>query len=403
MDLFKSFDEAYTRMLLLLHSVGEKAITRKGAEITELFNASFTVADPLDCIAWCRTPNLQYLKNEFAFYTGGSNKLSEAVKLSKFWNKCSDDGKTVNSNYGEKLFHNRNRKGNTQFEHALAMLKNNPRSKKAVMVIYNAEHAFLSNDNPCTMYLHLRMDSSDLLHLTVHMRSNDVYYGLPYDVPFFCFVQYAMLRKLQEVYPAAEIGTYTHTANSLHKYSYKEKQIESALSDPAERPKEAKAYVTTLFENNYRQLQNEIGIKRSPAHTFMTIAWNTAKNSTCLKKKVGCVLTFEDSNGDEKFFNSFPGSPIGAKCLKCAREDKLDPYFGDECPSVHGEMRCILDAMKYGRSDFSKATMYTTHNSCDACAKLCNAVGLKRIIYDKPYKINEKHWPNIEFIQVGNA
>ena len=52
-----------------------------------------------------------------------------------------------------------------------------------------------------------------LLHLIVQMRSNDVVWGLPYDVFLFTMIQELLARTL-----GLELGTYVHGAGSLHLY-----------------------------------------------------------------------------------------------------------------------------------------------------------------------------------------
>ena len=65
------------------------------------------------------------------------------------------------------------------------------------------------------------------------MRSNDAFFGLTFDLPFFTMLQQQMLRHLQEtVYPDLELGFYTHIAHSLHIYEKNFSSLESALQYP---------------------------------------------------------------------------------------------------------------------------------------------------------------------------
>lgn len=395
--LSNDFDTMYRMILHALNEQGKQSTTRKGSVITELFDCKFVLNAPMECWAFCRKPSLDYLKGELDFYLGGSNLVKDAVKISKFWENCTDDGETINSNYGKLLFHDRNKKGFTQFGHAFNCLKNNPQSKKAVMTLYEKENAYISNDNPCTMYLRVRIDSKKKVHMTTVMRSSDVYFGLPYDVPFFVFVQYAMMRKLDSVYSGLSMGTYTHFANSLHKYEYKEKELAEALFHTAyvEYPMEYKIAIEELFEKDYKKLEHltEASGTKNP---YMINAWEIAKESKCLKKKVGGVLVTKDGQILAKHY----GSPLAENCKKCVRDTKSDKYYGDECPSVHSEMKCIVDAYQQGYTDFSEMTVYITHGPCDACLKLCDLVGIRTVVYDQPYKTDYSHWPRIKVIQV---
>lgn len=229
-DIIKQYDtlnKAYLELLFELCYAPEfSSKTRKGEQINEKLNAGFTLLHPSQCFATCRNMSFDYLKGELEFYLSGSPYLKDIVKHSKFWDKVTDDGRTVNSNYGKLLFFDRNHHNYTQYEYAKKMLIENPDSKKAVMTIYSKENAHDSNDNPCTMYLQFFIRKG-YLHLFVKMRSSDIWYGLPYDVPFFVFIQHKMFFDLIEHIPDLKIGTYNHQSGSLHLY---ERNHQSALA-----------------------------------------------------------------------------------------------------------------------------------------------------------------------------
>lgn len=75
----------------------------------------------------------------------------------------------------------------------------------------------LSNNTPCTclmQFMATEEDEGDLrLSLSVYMRSNDVNWGVAYDVPAFCVIQSAVANACQ-----LPIGKYHHKAGSFHKY-----------------------------------------------------------------------------------------------------------------------------------------------------------------------------------------
>jgi len=67
-------------------------------------------------------------------------------------------------------------------------------------------------DIPCTIGLHFMLRRG-MLNLHVHMRSNDVWLGLPYDVMQFTILQCSVANALH-----VEAGRYFHNADSLHMY-----------------------------------------------------------------------------------------------------------------------------------------------------------------------------------------
>jgi thymidylate synthase len=64
----------------------------------------------------------------------------------------------------------------------------------------------------CTLQFFIR---DDRLHLITYMRSNDVVWGLPYDVFLFTMLQELLSRELSR-----PLGTYTHIVGSLHLYDH---------------------------------------------------------------------------------------------------------------------------------------------------------------------------------------
>jgi deoxycytidylate deaminase/thymidylate synthase len=387
-----------------IHKNGRHTVNRKGQGLYEMRNVTL-VLDP-EASTYClgRYPSQEYLEKELDFYASGSRQLEDAVKMSKFWSKCSDDGKTINSNYGFLLFHDENKHGFTQFEHAINCLRNNPDSKKAVMTLYSKEHAYISNDNPCTLIINLYIQG-DALNMQVIMRSNDLWYGLPYDLPFFRVVHYTALAMLKRTYPNLELGYHIHQALNLHFYEWAfdkfrdcEKRYDNERLNVAQPLVSCpQAAIQRLTIGAF--VQRFIGLFDWRNHTMnMNVAWTVSKESRCLKKKCGAVII---SRGE--VIATGHGDRDGEACTECAR-DKKEVFYSDGCYSVHAEMRACIKALQNGFSDWSNAVVYVTHGPCDACLKLLNHLGVRKVIYDKPYKTDYKgHWPLIEVLSLTEA
>lgn len=387
-----------------IHKNGRHTVNRKGQGLYEMRNVTL-VLDP-EASTYClgRYPSQEYLEKELDFYASGSRQLEDAVKMSKFWSKCSDDGKTINSNYGFLLFHDKNKHGFTQFEHAINCLRNNPDSKKAVMTLYSKEHAYISNDNPCTLIINLYIQG-DALNMQVIMRSNDLWYGLPYDLPFFRVVHYTALAMLKRTYPNLGLGYHIHQALNLHFYEWAfdkfrdcEKRFTNENLDVAQPLVSCpQAAIQRLTIGAF--VQRFIGLFDWRNHTMnMNVAWTASKESRCLKKKCGAVII---SRGE--VIATGYGDRDGEACTECVR-DKKEVFYSDGCYSVHAEMRACIKALQNGFSDWSNAVVYVTHGPCDACLKLLNHLGVRKVIYDKPYKTDYKgHWPLIEVLSLTEA
>ncbi len=264
------------------------------------------------------------------------------------------------------------------------------------MLISSPNNGFLSNDNFCATYLRVRIDNANKLHLTAHMRSNDVFFGTVYDVPFFVFVQLALVDQLKSQYPKLTLGTYTHFANSLHMYERNKEELECAINNPGSY--EAMVGFNTVFqelvESGLKTVNNLIGRRY-----FMAKAWEASKQSTCLKKKVAACFTITE-NDVERVLVTGHGGVEGPECVRCLRDDPGELFYGDACKSVHAEIRC-LERLRGKVIDFSKVNAYVTHGPCDNCFKMLSMVGINKIYFDVPYKVDHvTRWPELDVAQL---
>ncbi len=196
----------------------EYTINPRGLEINELTNVIIELRHSYNRIVTIRERNMKmkYLIGELCFNLAGSSQLNFIEHYSNFWSTISDNGMTVNSDYGCRLFY---QKYNymTQIDYVYNCLVKDQHSRKATAILYNHYDSKDSKDNPCTIYLHFMIRNCKL-NLHTYMRSNDIWFGLTYDIPFFTLVQEILLIKLKNIYSTLEIGTYMHSVGSLHLY-----------------------------------------------------------------------------------------------------------------------------------------------------------------------------------------
>ena len=154
---------------------------------------------------------MRYLIGEWLWYESRSKRLSAIQNFTTGWDRMSDDGVTVNSNYGWCIH---DKYGFDQWEFVKHELEHDPNSRRAVVHIKEARDLTLypSNDVNCTVCLQFFLRHGKLME-TVYMRSNDVWMGLPYDMAYFMGLQVRMAMEL-----GVELGEYTHIAGSLHLY-----------------------------------------------------------------------------------------------------------------------------------------------------------------------------------------
>lgn len=201
-------DSLFNLVLNLMEPSNVKGIAK------ELINANLVLTNPTkNTMCNCeRKMSMKYAVGELLWYASCNNTWKAIEPYSKFWKEISDDGETVNSNYGHCI---RKKFGFDQWELCKEMLKANPDTRQAVIHIKEARDLRTNptKDVNCTIALQFILRNNKL-DLIVTMRSNDLWLGLPYDLFNFTCMQIQMAMEL-----GVEIGTYYHNAGSLHLYT----------------------------------------------------------------------------------------------------------------------------------------------------------------------------------------
>jgi len=156
--------------------------------------------------------NFSYFAGELAWYLKKDNDIDYISKFSGFWSTLTNpDSNEINSNYGSLLF-------GEQLNWVVDSLKSDKNSRQAIAFLNQPKFQFEGNkDFVCTMYLNFFIRNNKL-YMKVQMRSNDIFYGLTFDAPFFAFVHQHVRLWLLEDYPDLELGTYYHAADNTHFY-----------------------------------------------------------------------------------------------------------------------------------------------------------------------------------------
>ena len=151
-----------------------------------------------------------YAKAELNWYWSGSNSMEEIAQHAKLWRKLSDDGITNNSAYGY-IIHKKY--GYDQLQKVIEILKFDPNSRRAVINISDPTlDKKETKDLQCTIALQFLIRNGSL-EMTVYMRSNDIYFGFPYDYIYFVSLGEYVAYKL-----GIDFSVYTHHATSMHMY-----------------------------------------------------------------------------------------------------------------------------------------------------------------------------------------
>lgn len=223
------FSETFKDLIDIIEDQGQVSQPRD-MKVKEVILASFKV-DPIHPIAefTARPFNWKYFAGELAWYLHRDRSIDYINAYSKFWSKLTNPGTNeINSNYGSLVI------TDEQFGWVLESLKKDINSRQAIMFFNQPKFQFEGNkDFVCTMYANFFVRNNKL-HMKVQMRSNDIFYGLTFDAPFFSFLMQSVYLILKDTYPTLELGSYFHFADNLHFYERHFELAEAIKTDEHE-------------------------------------------------------------------------------------------------------------------------------------------------------------------------
>lgn len=207
MKIFDNINDMYYQMAYDIMRGPDSEFVYGTREIRDEVYRLTDITNPVISI---RNISKRYCAAELLWYLMGDNSVDFIGKYASMWNRITDDGKTNNSAYGYIIKY---KHGFDQLEKMVELLKTDIYSRRAVINInVPNENVIETKDEMCTVCLQFLVRDNKL-NLSVVMRSNDLYFGLPADICAFCEWQKYVADKL-----GLEYGSYTHHAISLHIY-----------------------------------------------------------------------------------------------------------------------------------------------------------------------------------------
>ncbi|HWQ20224.1 MAG TPA: dCMP deaminase family protein [Methanotrichaceae archaeon] len=129
---------------------------------------------------------------------------------------------------------------------------------------------------------------------------------------------------------------------------------------------------------------------------FLQIAQVVASRSTCLHRKVGCLLV-KDGHAISMGYN---GAPSGLE--HCDTAGCTKPTSGQRhelCRATHSEANAIIQAALHGCSP-EGGTLYSTHEPCLMCSKMLINAKIKRVVFMESYNDGGGIWLKAAGIEV---
>lgn len=201
----KSVRDAYNRLIKLLKDA--PIHDPRGKKTKELLSVTTEIENPRNRLFYNskRKFNPAFAIAETIAHLTGINNTKYFDTFNSNMKNFSDNGVNFYGNYGVRI--------TKYIERVVEKLQNNPDTRQAVVTIYNTEDSFApTKDVPCTLNLDFKLRDNKL-YLHTFMRSNDLVWGYQYDVFCFTLIQEIIANELN-----VELGSYTHTATSMHVY-----------------------------------------------------------------------------------------------------------------------------------------------------------------------------------------
>lgn len=241
----RSADEAWRQAARILLKTGSRQPSRQGLT-KEVLGVAMSLAEPQDRLVRSRPINPAFAIAETIWILSGSNQPA----FVEFWNPrmrryVDPRTRVLHGAYGARLglrprlssiaaarlrpANGDARNQSDQLREAEAVLRRDPTSRQVVLQIWESDRDFpnplpRSPDIPCNIMSHLLVRNNRLEWLQV-MRSNDIVWGLPYNL-----FQWTVIQETLAAWLGLRAGKFTLVVDSLHVYEPFWKPLEKWVS-----------------------------------------------------------------------------------------------------------------------------------------------------------------------------
>ena len=200
--------DSYPTIISLLRSEGEK-VSPRGIDTVELRGFQLCIQDVSRDVlptGWGRGVNPRIAILEAMQLVCGESYPALLVEHAPNFKQFMD-GQAFHGAYGPRI--------RSQIPSMIDTFTHDFDTRQGVLTIWDPaiDGRIPTKDQPCTISLQFLVRHNKL-DLVVNMRSNDVWWGLPYDVYQFSSLQRAIACTL-----GCDMGSYTHNVGSMHMYA----------------------------------------------------------------------------------------------------------------------------------------------------------------------------------------
>ena len=211
--------DGYVTIVRAILDKGEEASPR-GIKTKELRAVSIHIHDPSRVIpvGTGRKLHLAIGVAESVQLLAGLSDAAQMISITKNFARFVENDR-LHGAYGPRTY--------DQFPRIISLLQRDPDTRQACVLIWRPwDNGLPSKDVPCTLQFQFFIRDNKL-DMIVTMRSNDVFWGLPYDAWMFANVQHAVAYAL-----AIDVGWYKHQAGSLHAYIERDLDALNLIHEP---------------------------------------------------------------------------------------------------------------------------------------------------------------------------
>jgi len=206
-----------------------EVLNPRGYKIKEVRDVQFQYSpfEPFDNFTARHYP-IEYFKKEMQWKLTADPYNEDIKQYAKMWAQVQNPDTTFNSNYGVFWFGKQMGLWKVFME-----LLRDPDSRRATIPMLNDSHFNPGvNDTVCTeaVSFHIR---SNMLYMSVHMRSSDIWSGLGTDCGTFAFLYRILYKMLQDFvgFSDLKVGNITITAASSHAYERNWESIKEIIKN----------------------------------------------------------------------------------------------------------------------------------------------------------------------------
>jgi thymidylate synthase len=207
---------------VIVKTLSEKdAQHSRNGDTRERLGVAIQSQDPRERLFFRENYNLAFQLQEAIAYWAGQNP-GHVERYNSTMTQFMTDGELKGSAYGRYL----RRVPHDQIDRVVQQLVDNQTTRRAVIAFHQPHvENYDGPDVACTLTMQLVI-RDDSLHAFTSMRSQDMYWGYPYDVHNFQWLQEVLAGIL-----GVELGSYTHYMNNCHYYVEREPMVLDAARD----------------------------------------------------------------------------------------------------------------------------------------------------------------------------